>query len=211
MPTPYAPITELLAASARGEDAARERLWAVVYHELRRIAAGQVKSERRGATLQPTALVHEAYLRLLGDSAGAWANRTHFFATAAKIMRQIRVDDARRRKRRKRGGGNAPVSLDRVVAAGAQIADEARLLDGRPAPAGAASAFGDDFDKLLALDDAIERLRRTDETLADVVVLRFHGGLTREQISEALGLAPRTVDLRWAYARAWLKRALSGE
>jgi len=190
------PITELLAASARGDAAAGQRLWELVYAELWRIAAHQMASERRGATLQPTALVHEAYLRLFDGNGGDYADRTHFFVTAARIMRHIRVDDARSRRRLKRGGGRGAVPLDRA----------ASVADGRTP-----SLFNDDPAEVLALDEALERLRGEAPDLAEIVVLRYYGGLTREQIAAALGIAPRTVDKRWSFARAWLRRELHGD
>lgn len=184
------PITEVLSAARRGDGDARERLWTVVYDELRSIAAHQMAIEAPNRTLQPTALVHEAYLRLLGEHPIDWTNRCLFFAAAAKMMRRIRIDDARRRNRLKRGGDRRRVPLDG--------AEDAGGLGGHRA------CFDDDPAEALAIDEALRRLEALDPQMAEVVVLRYHGGLTREQISEAVGIAPRTVDNKWRLARAWL-------
>ena len=169
-----------------------------MYDELHRIAIGQAKHEAPGRTLQPTALVNEAYLRLLGDSGGGWADRRHFFAAAAKIMRRIRIDDARKRKRLKRGGARRPVSLDAASETGLALADLVLWDDDDPA-------------ETLALDEALSRLEQIDPRKAEVVMLRFYTGLTRDQIAEMLKIAPRTVDKDWHFARAWLHRELNGD
>jgi len=195
---PTQSITQLLSAAGRGDEGARERLWAIVYDELHRIAIGQAKHEAPGRTLQPTALVNEAYLRLLGDSGGGWADRRHFFAAAAKIMRRIRIDDARKRKRLKRGGARRPVSLDAASETGLALADLVLWDDDDPA-------------ETLALDEALSRLEQIDPRKAEVVMLRFYTGLTRDQIAEMLKIAPRTVDKDWHFARAWLHRELNGD
>ncbi len=141
-------------------------------------------------TLQPTALVNEAYLRLIGATAVDFKNRCHFFAAAAKAMRRIRIDDARARNRLKRGGGRGRVPLG--------VADTAETQQDECDP-----------ELLLDLDEALGRLASLDTRMAEVVELRFFGGLTREQIGEALGIAPRTVDQIWAHGRTWLQRELS--
>jgi RNA polymerase sigma factor (TIGR02999 family) len=192
---PSKPITELLAATGRGDDRARQELWALVYDELHRIAQQQLKYEPPGRTLQPTSLVNEVYLRLAGDDHVEWADRHHFFAIAARIMRCIRVDSARRRKRLKRGGGRQTLSLD-------------GLPDSTPADPTVPCWPDDEPDEVLAIEEALARLERIDPRKAELVTLRFHGGLTREQIAEVLGIAPRTVDKEWYFARAWLHREL---
>lgn len=198
MSTPSSqPITQLLTAVTRGDEEARRELWSLVYDELHRIACKQFEYEAPGRTLQPTALVNEAYLHLVGHEPIDWANRRHFFAVATKIMRSICVDGARKRKRLKRGGDRQRVSLE--AAAGE-----------RPLRADFAS-WTDDPSDALALDEALTRLEQFDPRKAEIVGLRFYGGLTREQIGKMLGIAPRTVDKEWYFARAWLHRALSGE
>jgi len=189
------PITELLAATGRGDDRARQELWSLVYDELHRIAQQQLKYEPPGRTLQPTSLVNEVYLRLAGDEHVDWANRQHFYAIAAKIMRCIRVDSARRRKRLKRGGGRQVTSLDGSP-------------DHSPDGASLPCWPDDDPERMLALEEALARLEQIDPRKAELVTLRFHGGMTREQIAERLGIAPRTVDQEWYFARAWLHREL---
>jgi RNA polymerase sigma factor (TIGR02999 family) len=191
------PITQLLTAAGRGDADAHREVWSLIYDELHRIARSQVEYEAPGRTLQATALVNEAYLRLVGDNRIDWNDRRHFFAVAAKIMRRIRVDDARRRKRLKRGGGRHVVSLDAAT-------------DERPELAKVACAINDDPSETLALDDALTRLEEVDPRKAELVMLRFHVGLARDQIAEMLGIAPRTVDKEWHFARAWLHRAIEG-
>ncbi len=195
---PSKPITELLGATARGDADARQELWSLVYDELRRIAQQQLSYEPPGRTLQPTALVNEVYLRLGGDDRVDWADRHHFFAIAARIMRCIRVDSARRRKRLKRGGGRQPLSLD-------------GLPDSSPDAATVPCWPDDDPAQTLAVEEALVRLEQIDPRKAELVMLRFHAGLTREQIGDMLGIAPRTVDKEWYFARAWLHRELSPE
>ena len=167
------------------------------HEELRRIARRQAAAESPGQAPWPTSLVNEACLRLFGDEPANWASRRHFFATAARIMRNIRVDDARKRKRLKRGGGRRRVSLEAAAAGQASGADRGN--------------WADDPGDVLALDEALARLEQIDPRKAELVNLRFFAGLTREQIGEILGIAPRTVDKEWHFARAWLRRALSDE
>jgi RNA polymerase sigma factor (TIGR02999 family) len=171
-------------------------LMPAVYTELRRIAARYISRERPGQTLQATALVNDAFVRLAAERPREFQNRTHFLAIAALSMRQLLVQRARARRALKRGGGPERVTLDEGVS---------------PAFPDAASAFGAARDaELLALDEALVRLARFDPALAELVELRYFGGLTVEETAEALGSSPATVKRQWAVARAWLKRALSG-
>lgn len=159
----------------------------LVYEELRRLAANRLRGERDGHTLQATALVHEAYLRLVDQTRVEWRNRAHFFAIAARMIRRILVDHARRRQADKRGGGNVRVTLDeRLVGATAREVD------------------------LLALDDAMRALAELDPELAHLVELRFFSGLTIAETAEALEISPATVKREWAAARAWLHRRIGG-
>jgi RNA polymerase sigma factor (TIGR02999 family) len=167
-------------------DLAPDALMPQVYAELRRLAAHYLRGERPGQTLQPTALVHEAYLRLLKDRPDRWQNRSHFCAIAAHAMRQILIERARARDAEKRGGGRARVTLDESLAAG-----------------------GDRSIDILALDEALERLAALDPEQARIVELRFFGGLTVEETADALGSSPATVKRHWAVARAWLARELN--
>lgn len=164
-----------------------DELLPVVYQELRRLAGAYLRREKPGQTLQPTALVHEAYLRLMKDRPGRWQNRAHFCAIAANAMRQILIERARARNAQKRWGGQARITLDDAVAA-----EPGESLD------------------LLALDRALERLAALDPEQARIVELRFFGGLTVEETAEALDISPATVKRHWAVARAWLARELEG-
>lgn len=180
---------ELFAAlqtATRGDSSALDRLFPALYQELKRQAAGYLRGERAGHTLQPTALAHETYLRLMGRRDFPWQNRAHFMATAARAMRGILVDHARRRRAQKRGGGREQVPLDATMA----------IEEQRPV------AFDD-------LDRALEDLARRSERQAKVVELRYFGGLSAEETAEVLGVSPVTVKRDWATARAWLYRALS--
>jgi len=163
-------------------------LMPLVYDELRRIAAGYIRRERPGQTLQATALVNEAFVRLAAEKARPFANRTHFVAIAALSMRQILVQRARARKAAKRGGAPQRVTLDEGLMAG-----EAPSID------------------VLALDEALTRLADLDPEMARIVELRYFGGLTVEETAEAVGSSPATVKRHWAMARAWLKRAMDLE
>jgi len=180
-------VTELLLDWRRGDAAALDQLIPMVYDDLRRVAARQLRGERTDHTLQPTALVHEAYGRLVGADI-TWTDRAHFFAIAARTMRRVLVDHARAHDREKRGGGAVRVTLDENLAVDA----------GRP-------------EDVLALDAALEQLAEVDPRKAEVVQLHFFGGLTYDQIAEALGISPATVDRDLRMARAWLFRKLSGE
>jgi RNA polymerase sigma factor (TIGR02999 family) len=179
-------VTRILAelGSAGGEEVLA-RLVPLVYAELRAIAGAQLRRERPDHSLQATALVHEAYLRLFGLSQPSWNDRRHFFNAAAEAMRHVLIDHARKRRRAKRGGEQTRVPLSSVNLA----------LDHDP---------GD----LLALDDAIERLERQDPRAAEVIRLRFFAGLSVEETATALEVSPRTVKREWAYARAWLHNAI---
>ncbi|MEO6239345.1 MAG: ECF-type sigma factor [Vicinamibacterales bacterium] len=164
-----------------------DSLLPLVYKELRRLAAGYLRREKPGQTLQPTALVHEAYLRLMKDRPDRWQNRAHFCAIAAHSMRQILIERARARGAAKRGGARPRVTLDEAL-----IGGEDRSID------------------LLALDEALERLAALDPEQARLVELRFFGGLTVEETAEAMGISPATVKRHWTIAKAWLTRELEG-
>jgi RNA polymerase sigma factor (TIGR02999 family) len=181
-------VTRLLDAAAAGDPHAPGQLLPLVYDELRRLAAQRLARERPGHSLQPTALVHEAYLRLVGgDEAVDWSGRGHFYAAAAEAMRRILVESARRRRSLKRGGDAHQVDLDSDLLAAAEPRED-----------------------LLALDEALDRLAATNKPAADLVQLRYFGGLTLPEAAEALGMAPRTAGRLWAYARAWLRREMEG-
>lgn len=178
-------VATLVEAASAGDQQALAELLPLVYDELRRLAAGYLRRERPGQTLQPTALVHDVYLRLLQGSSLSWQNRAHFFGIAARSMRQILVERARTRDAVKRGGGQLRVTFDPgMIAAGQQTFD------------------------LEALDDALTRLAAFDAELARLVDVRFFGGLSIEEAAEALGVSPATVKRRWALAKAWLARDL---
>jgi RNA polymerase sigma factor (TIGR02999 family) len=179
-------VTELLREWNAGAPDARDRLMRVVYDPLRAIAERHLGHERRGHTLQPTALVHELYMRFAGQQQVAWRDRVHFFAVAAHVMRRILVDHARRRQSDKRGGGEVPLAYDFAV----EVCEER------------------DFD-LVALDLALERLASIFPQQASIVELKFYGGLTLDETAEALGISTATVSREWAMARAWLRGALS--
>lgn len=178
---PHREITQVLAALGSGEPQAAESLLPLVYDELRRVAAAQLAQERPGHTLQATALVHEAYLRLIGGGAESWENRRHFFAAAAEAMRRILVDRARRKRRVRHGGGHQRVELD-----AAEIPIETPPGD------------------LLALDEALDQLASEDPQKAELVKLRFFAGLGEQEAAELLGISRATAARHWAYARAWL-------
>ena len=185
MTTPAKGVTELLVLWRQGDHEAQERLMALVYDDLRRRAAGYLRRERGGHTLQPTALVHEAYLRLVEQDRVVWQNRAHFLAIAASMMRRVLVDHGRRQKAGKRGGAGTRVTLDDAFAPVAP-----RGLD------------------LLALDEALTELAALDEQQARIVELRAFGGLEVEETAEALGISSATVKRHWAFALAWLQRRL---
>ena len=178
-------VTHILEAIQQGNSKAADELLPLVYDELRKLAAHKMASERPGQTLQPTALVHEAWLRLVGDQAFEFENRAHFFAAAAEAMRRILVESARRKKRLKHGGQLERVDVDAV---------ELSL----PMP----------DDELLALDDALDRLATVDSRAAEVVKLCFFVGLTQEQAARELDVSLSTAERLWAFARAWLFREM---
>ncbi len=179
-------LTRVLDAAASGDPQAASQLLPLVYDELRRLAALQLAREAPGQTLDATALVHEAYLRLVGPAdAQRWQDRGHFFAAAAQAMRRILIDSARRKLAQKRGGGLTRQPLDAVAAPGPD-------------------------EELVALDEALEKLAARDPLKAQLVELRYFAGLTGEQAAAALGISPTTADRHWAYARAWLQTEVRG-
>jgi RNA polymerase sigma factor (TIGR02999 family) len=180
-------VTVLLNAVKQGEPGAHEKLWCAMYDSLRALAAQQLVGENNhNTTINPTSLVHEAYLRLLGEGANHWENRRHFFFAAARAMRQIRIDAARHRCRAKRGGGKRPAPLD-----------------------GEVPIFDDDPAEVLAVDEALTQLETVDDRAAQVVKLRYFAGLTVDEAAEVMELSPRTVQLTWKFARTWLHRELT--
>jgi RNA polymerase sigma factor (TIGR02999 family) len=182
---PMTDVTRILTAIQEGKAQAATDLLPLVYDQLRRMAQQAMTEERPDHTLQATALVHEAYLKLVGDQDLKWANRAHFFAAAAEAMRRILVDEARKRGRIKRGGDRERVSI--------------KLVD---------PAAEQDSTKILALDEVLQRLEKEDGRLFQVVMLRFFAGLSVEETAQAMSLSPRTVKREWTYARAWLYRAI---
>ena len=182
-------VTRVLSAIEAGDPQAAEQLLPLVYDELRRLAARRLAGEGPGHTLQPTALVHEAYLKLVGaDPQQPWNGRGHFFAAAAEAMRRILIDRARHKQTRKAGGGRRRLDLDDLE------------------PAREAG----DGDRLLALDEALRRLEAEDPRKAELVKLRFFAGLGAEQAAAALGVSLSTAEKDWAYARSWLRVAIDG-
>jgi RNA polymerase sigma factor (TIGR02999 family) len=182
-------VTRILSSLQQGDPHAAEQLLPLVYQELRRLAAEKMAQEKPGQTLQATALVHEAYLRLVDvDKVQHWNGRGHFFAAAAEAMRRILVENARRKLALKRGGDRVREELDELQI----IAPE-------------------DSEDLLALDEALTELSSTDAQAAELVKLRYFSGLTVRQAAEMLDISPRTADFTWAYARAWLQKKIRGE
>lgn len=186
-------VTEMLIAWRRGETAAVDRLYSLVYEQLHQVARRQLAREADGHTLNTTALVHESYLKLVDQTRVALQDRAHFFGIAARAMREVLLDHARRHLAAKRGGARVPVTLDESALAGAP-------MDGAGADARA--------EMLVALDDALAALAKMDERLCRVVECRFFGGLTDEETGEALGVTARTVRRDWVKAKAWLAQAL---
>ena len=183
---PMSDVTQILSQIESGDPSASEQLLPLVYDELRKLAAVRLAQEKPGQTLQATALVHDAYLRLVnGEQAQHWNSRGHFFAAAAEAMRRILVNRARDKNRRKRGGGLRKVDLDNVEI-----------------------AFETPDEQLLAVDDALEQLRAENQACADLVKLRFFAGLSIQEAAAALNISKSTADRYWVYARAWLFAAL---
>ena len=181
-------VTRILSQIEQGDRQAAEQLLPLVYDELRKLAAAKLAQEKPGQTLQATALVHEAYLRLVaGENSHRWESRGHFFAAAAEAMRRILVDSARRKKAEKRG--NAPVQRDlhEIEIAAADIPED-----------------------LVALDEALSELAKIDKPAADLVHLRYFAGLSIPDAAEAMSISPRTAARLWAYARAWLRQKIEG-
>lgn len=174
-------VTVILEAIQKGDPKAAEELLPLVYEELRKLAASKLALQSPEQTLQPTALVHEAYLKLLGDGSHSWQDQRHFFAAAAEAMRHLLVDRARRKATLRHGGGWQRVDLESVVAA-------AKTTD----------------DNILLINEALEKFAAHDATAAELVKLRFFAGLTFPQAARVLGLSERTAKRSWAYARAWL-------
>jgi RNA polymerase sigma factor (TIGR02999 family) len=181
-------VTRILSAIEQGDAKAAEQHLPLVYEELRKLAAQKLAQEKPGQTLQATALVHEAYLRLVDEKeVQRWDSRGHFFAAAAEAMRRILVERARRKKSQKHGGGRRRIDLDQVTVTAPEPNDD-----------------------LLDLDEALTRLATADPQAAELVKLRYFAGLTIPQAAEALGVSHGTADSLWAYARAWLRRSLGG-
>jgi RNA polymerase sigma factor (TIGR02999 family) len=182
-------VTRILSAIEQGEPHAAEQLLPLVYDELRNLAAQRLAHEKPGQTLEATALVHEAYLRLVGAGpAPSWNSRGHFFAAAAEAMRRILVENARRKGSLKRGAHRTREELDAENLVAPQVPDE-----------------------LLALDEALSQLAATDPQAAELVNLRYFAGFTVKQAAEALGISPRSADFVWAFARAWLLRKIESQ
>lgn len=179
-------VTNLMQRMRAGEAHAAEELLPIVYEELRKLARARLAREKPGQTLQATALVHEAYLRLVGDADPTWENRAHFFAAAAEAMRRIMIERARRYAAEKHGGGQNRVTLTDGLAGNAETAEE-----------------------LLAIDQALTRLERRDPQMASVVMLRYFAGLEVEETAKALRTSARTVNRLWTAARAWLAQDLA--
>lgn len=189
-PSDSSDATILLAAAAGGDKVAADRLLPLVYDQLRRAAELSLAGERPGHTLSATALVHEAYLKLIGPRQIAWANRAHFYAAAAESMRRILIDYARARATQKRGGA-APARESALALRG--------LMD---------LVSESSSEHIVRLDEAVARLEAEDPDVAQIVRLRFYAGLSGEETASALGKSPATVDRDWAWARAWLYREL---
>ncbi len=180
-------ITQLLRAAGAGGDDAKKRLWTLMYDELRQIAHGQLLAERVDHTLSTTGLVHEAYLRLIDQEQIQVKDRVHFQMVAARVMREILIDYARKRKAQKRGGGRPDLLFDEAIHQANEQADD-----------------------LLALDEALSRLEQLNERLSKVVECRYFGGFTREETAEVMGVSVRTVERDWVKARGWLYQHMYG-
>jgi RNA polymerase sigma factor (TIGR02999 family) len=178
---PVSGVTCILTAIEQGDPQAADKLLPLVYEELRKLAAARMANEAAGQTLQPTALVHEAWLRLVGKETPKFANRAHFFAAAAEAMRRILIDNARRKRALRHGGGQQRVDLEHVQLASAT-----------------------DDDQMLGVNDALDKLALLSKSEAELVKLRYFVGMTLEEAAEVLGISARTADNYWAHARAWL-------
>ena len=181
-------ITLILEDISRGEPQASDKLLPLVYNELRNLATARMLRESSGHTLQPTALVHEAWLRMVGDGSQSWKNRAYFFAAAAEAMRRILVEHARRKSRFKHGGGLQRLNIDELELA--QVAPD---------------------EKILLVDDALDQLERIHPERARIVTLKYFGGMTNKQVAEALGIGERSVDRHWVCAKTWLYQKLSDQ
>ena len=179
-------VTQILTAIEQGDAKAADKLLPLVYEELRRLAAKKMSQESPGHTLQATALVHEAYIRLVDSEAQSWRSRTHFFYAAAEAMRRVLIENARRKQRIKHGGGQQRIEIDQ-----AELAIEKSSED------------------VIALDEALTMLAQKDSIAAELIKLRFFAGLTIDQAGKMLGIPPRTADRYWSYARAWLYREIT--
>jgi RNA polymerase sigma factor (TIGR02999 family) len=184
-PAAVGEVTRILEATQKGDPKAAEELLPLVYNELRRLAAAKMSQEAPGQTLQPTALVHEAWLRLVGNQNHQWDGRAHFFGAAAEAMRRILIERARRKATQRYGGGRHRVDSQEVEIA-AEVGDE----------------------KLLAVSEALDQLAKEHKTEAELVKLRYFVGMTIEEAAQVLGISPRTAKYYWTHARAWLFRAL---
>jgi RNA polymerase sigma factor (TIGR02999 family) len=181
-------VTSILTEIERGDPQAADKLLPLVYEELRKLAAAKLAQENPGQTLQGTALVHEAYIRLIGGGNQNWNSRGHFFAAAAEAMRRILVESARKKRAHQRGGDWGRVDLDLIQPAAPRISTD-----------------------VLALNDALEKLEQTDRRKADLVKLRFFAGLTMDEAAEVLGISVATAHREWNYARAWLHQEIAGQ
>jgi len=184
----FSDITLILHAVGRGEACASEELLPLVYNELRRHASARMSHEQAGQTLQPTALVHEAWLRIFDGGESRWENRAHFFGAAAEAMRRILIENARKKSRLKRGGNQRLLDVD-----------DMEIAETTPE------------EKVLLIDEAVEQLQAQDPEKARVVVLKFFGGLTNQEVAETLHVTERTVERHWAYAKAWLFQAIRAQ
>jgi RNA polymerase sigma factor (TIGR02999 family) len=181
-------VTQLLNAAVAGDAHAAEELLPLVYEQLRHLAAARMMHEPAGQTLQATALVHEAWLRLAGSKQTSWQNRAHFFSAAAEAMRRILVENARRKSRLKRWGGQQRLDFEGL-----------ELADTTP------------DDKILLIDESLKQLQAEDPATARIVMLKFFAGMTNQEVAKALGVSERTIERDWAFARSWLYRAIQKE